>query len=232
MAHARIVTVNELMARSAECQCSLTIKMLLTGINGHGTSVLVVHFISLGNIKVNSPNSINELLHAIKINFCVVRNLDSAQVIYRLDHAFCAIVKMRGIDFHDLPVVFHLGVAGNGDERRLLLTRIDASKNDRVRSITILARTPVCAKEKHIERIFVHIGINQSIEKASGDDAAVIQLAGNFGKPKTARDGTTQQHADKRTQNRTLDTLATPTLTRTLRITLSVVAAVYARTRF
>ena len=119
--------------------------MLLTGGDLNVEMLGVVDIV--GCVNVDAADRIDERLHAVEADLGIVGNLDTAQLVDRLDHGFGAAVGMAGVDLHGRAVVDDLGIARNGDERRLLLRGIDTRQDNRVGAVCILARATVSAKE-------------------------------------------------------------------------------------
>ena len=119
--------------------------MLLTGGDLNVEMLGVVDIV--GCVNVDAADRIDERLYAVEADLGIVGNLDTAQLVDRLDHGLGAAVGVAGVDLHGRTVVDDLGITRNGDERRLLLRGIDTRQDNRVGAVCILARTTVSAKE-------------------------------------------------------------------------------------
>ncbi len=149
----------------------------------------------VGCVNVDAADRIDQRLHAVEADLGIVGNLNTAQLVDRLDHGLGAANGMAGVDLHGRALVLDLGVARNGDERRLLLRGVDTRQDNRVGTVRILARTTVSAKEQHVERILCLVGINQDLAQVVGNDIGIAELAHNGGKPQAGGGSCPQQHA-------------------------------------
>ena len=224
MAHARVIAVGIGVAAAGIGKGGGTVHMLLASGNLNIQVLGIVNII--GCVNVDTANRINQRLHTVEADLGIVGNLNTAQLVDRLDHGLGAANGMAGVDLHGLALVLDLGVARNGNERRLLLRGVDACQDNRVGTIRILARTAVGAKKQHVERILCLIGVNQNPTQIVGNDIRIAELAHNGGKPQAGSGSGTQQHAKHDNERDVTNRVATTTLARALGIASHVIATV------
>ena len=224
MAHARVIAVGIGVAAAGIGKGGSAVHMLLTSGNLNIQVLGIVDVV--GRVDVDTANRINKRLHAVKADLGIVRNLHAAQLVDRLDHGLGAAMRMTGVNLHGLALVHDLGIARNGDKRCLLFRRVNASQDNRVGTIRILARTTVGTKKQHVERIFCLIGIDQNLAQVVGNDIGVAKLAHDSGKPQTRSSRGAQQHAEYGDESYAANRAAATALTGALGIACDIVATV------
>ena len=145
MAHACVVAIGIDVAAAGIGKGGRAIHVLLTGGDLNVEMLGVVDIV--GCVNVDAADRIDERLHAVEADLGIVGNLNTAQLVDRLDHGLGAANGMAGVDLHGLALVHDLGVTRNGNERRLLFRGVDTRQDNRVGAICILARATVSAKE-------------------------------------------------------------------------------------
>ena len=224
MAHARVIAVGIGVAATGIGKGGGAIHMLLTSGDLNIKVLRVVDIV--GCVNVDTANRINQRLHSVEADLGIMGNLNAAQFVDRLDHGLGAANGVAGVDLHGLALVHDLGVARNGNERRLLLRGIDACQDNRVGTVRILARTAVSAKKQHVERILRLVGIHQNLAQVVGNDIRIAELAHNGGKPQAGSGRGAQQHTEHGDKRHATNVVAATTLASALGIASHVIATV------
>lgn len=153
------------------------------------------------------------------------------QLIDRLHNALRAVNRVGGVDLHRLAVIDHHRVTRDGDERRLLLSGIDAGEDNRVGAVRIFARATVSAEQQDVKRLTSDVGVVQNHPDALAEHSVAGEVSRYSNEPGADPNHAHEQHRQQAAQHAALDHAATTALAGTFGIPANVLTAIDAAAR-
>ena len=185
---------------------------------------------------VDASNGVDQADQLLEVNFGIMRDADAGELGCLADGRCSAAVVVRGVELvRAIAIDIDHGVAGNGHERCLVGSRVDAHDDIRVGTCAafVIALALIRADQHHVERL-VEAGVNQLLVDALqllGRFTARIQLAVHVVVPNGERGSASDKGDDQRAAHAKGDLLALGRLARTLRRILRVRTRILRRAR-
>ncbi len=156
----------------------LAVEMLLAGID-LAARIDVVN--GDRHVDIHAANVVDDVDKGFEVNFGVMRNLDTAQLLRRLDGAGCAAIGVGRVEFlRPIAIDLDSRVTRNGKHRRRVVLRVEAHQNRGVGTGARNAIAVVATNQKHVKGLVAHFDRRQRLFDLCGllriADKVLIQI--------------------------------------------------------